>query len=274
MLASSWSYNATRAPRPARGQLLERLTRDVLEPALHIALRPQRSCRQVLAETFHEVGPQCRSPAVGKVAWRRQSLDVGQPAVPTGIAHPHRGLGIIGAKRRYSAMPSTNHSGTPSGLRDRAAMSNWKACTISCPRTWSVSARLAANGRTMRRLRASVKPPVLPRSARCRYWSARASVGPIEHDGLPSGQRMVETLTSRACYAFRHPPGDGRRRRVGLRTVDVGVMWTATADDIPVILHLVAAGNTAPAPPTHRTTTKRVHPRGPERGGAPRPPHF
>jgi hypothetical protein len=56
-------------------------------------------------------------------------------------------------------MPSMNHSGIVRAagalvelIRPWPVIANWKACTSSCPSTWSVSARDAPTGITMRRL--------------------------------------------------------------------------------------------------------------------------
>ena len=96
----------------------------------------------LIAEPAGDVGPERLAPAIRKVLGVVEILDRGQP-LPARLrrAATSRCWDRAGRSRGYSAIPSTNHSGSrwrplmPAGASVSVVMSNWNACTSSCPIT-------------------------------------------------------------------------------------------------------------------------------------------
>ena len=70
------------------------------QPALDVALRPQRARRQIGAEPIDQVRPQRRAPAIGKVARARQVLDRRQLLRPARASRIH--IAVCGSSARAS----------------------------------------------------------------------------------------------------------------------------------------------------------------------------
>ena len=178
--------------------------------------------------------------------------------------------GSTGPIDRYSAIPSMNHSGSVSApplpeLTLVLVMSYWNAWTSSWPSTWSVASIGPASGRTIRRLYASVTPPVpSPISPSIALVCRKCGRAGVEDQRLAAAQLVVQQLREPRVPALGHPRGHPRRGFLLRVEVDVEMFGLQDLEVELPVLHLVPAEIARPgrAGPERRrraeTQSKRV----------------